>query len=605
MTHAASPLHRLVAAILLLAAAFARPAVAQPAPTATPAPAARKAVVVTLDGPIVEQRDPLAFLGAGETTMVDLTETMSDAAKDARVGGMVLYFVRPSFNWAQAAELRDAVGEFRKAGKPVLALGDSFSLQTYLVACAADRVATTPVGGIDIYGMSMDMYFFKDLLGKLGLEAQAVHTGKFKTAMEPFTDNAMSEGSRIQMGALLADLSDYAVDAVAASRKLERDDARDALWGGPYTSARALEKRLVDDVAPLDPLMDDWLAETGLEADYEYGADDAKPEMPSLFSMLGSLGKKKEHATPTGPRRIAVVYAVGPIVDGYAAAGPFESEQVVATEDFLDLVAQVLDENDTAAVVVRVDSPGGSAIASDRIWQRLRSLSEEEDIPVVASMGGVAASGGYYISMAADRIVAEPTTITGSIGVVGGRLILGETYRKIGVAKESLTVGPHAGLADETRPWNEAELKLLDGLLVDTYDMFTSRTAESRGKTQDDIRKIAEGRVWTGKAAVGIGLVDELGGLDRAIAVARSLSGEPNAEVIYYPREKTFLEFIEDTMAGQLGAAATLKIEDPALSAARETIPARHLATLRTMMTLMSGRQPAILAVQPMVFDVR
>ncbi len=560
----------------------------------------QKAVVITLDGPVVEQPNPLAMFGPGETTLRDMTEAIDRAAEDRRVGGLVLWMIRPAMGWAQTAELREHVAAFRETGKPVIALMDAALLGDYVLASAADHIVMTPVGGLGIYGMSADMYFFKDLLGKLGMEAQAVNTGRFKTAMEPFTHSEMSEGTRIQMQALVDSYEDYIVSTVADARGMDADAARDALWNGPYSSEGAKEAGLITDVVYVEAFLDNWLVEQGLEADYDYDAEPSRaPKAPSLFTLFSGLSAGSSAATRSTDGKIVVLYAQGPIVDGHADENPFNTEQVIAAEDFLDLIEEVLEDGTPAAIVLRVDSPGGSAIASDRIWNRLEKL-QEDDVPVVVSMGNVAASGGYYISMGADHIVAEPTTVTGSIGVIGGRLIIGETYGKVGVNKQSIRKGPNAGIVDETRAWNAEEEAIILGLLEDVYDVFTSKAADGRGMTQDDLKELAGGRVWTGADALKNGLVDDLGGLTTAVEKARELAKAPEAGVVTYPREKEFFELIEEMLSGNLAVSAP----NPLLAIAEGTIPARHLSMLQTMMVLLQSTEPRILAIHPMVFDI-
>lgn len=587
----------LVVLTLAVATAAAQDSTAEPDPFGGP----RKAVVITLDGPVVEQANPLAFLGPGESTLRELTGTIDRAAKDDRVGALVVRTIRPMMGWAQAAELRDGILAFRETGKPVVALTDAAVLNDYLVVSAADRIVMTPVGGLGVYGLSADMYFFRDMLGKLGIEAHAVNTGRFKTAFEPFTHGEMSEGTRIQVQALLDSHENHIVSCIVGARGMTPDAARKALWNGPYSSAGAKEAGLVTDIAYLDAFLEEWLAAQNLEADEKYGAEPvAVAKTPSLFSLFSGLSAGGAAARRSTEGRIVVVGATGPIVDGRSDENPFAAQQVIASEDFLELIDEILDEGTPAAIVLRVDSPGGSAIASDRIWNRLGEL-QADGIPLVVSMGNVAASGGYYISMGADRIVAEPTTITGSIGVIGGRFVLGGTYGKIGVNKQSIRKGPNAGILDETRPWTADEEAIVVALLEEIYDVFTAKAAEGRGMTQDEVKELAGGRVWSGTDALANGLVDQLGGLSDAIAAAREIAGAPDAAVVSYPREKEFFELVEEMLSGQLSVAAP----DPFMAVAERAVPARHVATVRTMTELLSGPEPRILAVHPMMFDIR
>ncbi len=567
----------------------------------------RKVPVFVLEGPMVEMKDPLAMFGPQPLLLRDLTRRIDLAAKDTTVGGIVIRMARPQMGLAQATELRQNLVEFRQTGKPVVVLMDMGGLSDYVVASSADRVVMTPVGGLTIYGLSARLYFFKDLLAKLGMEAQAVHTGKFKTAFEPFTHSEMTEGTRIQIDAILDDYESYIIESVAKSRGMEPDVARTALWGGPYSSEGALEAGLITDIAYFDEFMDDFATENNFEYVMKYKESKAaQPEPPNLFTLFSGMGAAKSKRRGSGNEQIAVLYAVGPIIDGRKDKDPFASQMVIASEDFIEQIDEALEEAPTRALVLRVDSPGGSAVASDRIWRRLEQV-RDDGIPVVVSMGNVAASGGYYISAVANKIVAEPTTITGSIGVIGGRVALGGTYEKIGVNKQTISRGPHAGLVDETRPWNEEETAIVEGLLEEVYVAFTSKVADGRRMPRDKVLEIAEGRVWTGAAAKEIGLVDELGSLDDAIGVARSLADAPNAEINYYPKELTFFELFEKVLAGEVVAPPIGVQSAPGaellMLGTEQLIPAAQCETLWTVLQMMKP-EPGVFMMHPMMFEI-
>lgn len=599
--------HRLILACCIIVAPGISARAQGTTATPTPAPPTKVPVIVA-SGFVDEWRDPLDIFGAGAPTLRELTTAVRKAAKDPSVAALVVRMEEPDWGMAQAMDFGDAMADFRASGKPLLVNFDNIDLINYVVATNATQVSMAPVGSADLHGVGFTMYFFRDLLAKLGAKADVVNTGPFKNALEPFTNQEMSAGTREQMGALLDDLFGSFANTVAANRKIDRKAAEALLTGGPYSSKAALAAGAVDSIAYLENTADDLETQLGhpVELDWEY---DARPnkmaEAPSLMSIFTG-GMSAEKKTSGSGKKIAVVYALGGIVDGRLEQdNPFLREQAIAAEDFIDLLEEAASEPGVVAMVVRVDSPGGSASASDRIWSYLETI--REDMPVVASMGNVAASGGYYISMGADTIVAQPTTITGSIGVIGGKLTLGETYKKIGVARQTLSIGKNADLYSEERPWNDHERKALEALLHDTYTEFASKAAEGREMPLAELEKLAGGRVWSGVAAKENGLVDELGGLERAVDIARDLAKAKNAKVVEFPKELTFMELLEEIMTGKMALRSAMPAQSRAalLAAAAEPLPIPKplVARLVLLGTLMQER-PKVMAVSPWVMEI-
>lgn len=507
---------------------------------------------VALEGTIVELNNPYELFGGGAWTLREVTDLVDGAAKDVDVAGLVLEARDLNLSVASANELHDHLAKFRESGKTLIVTADYLDAASYFAFAPADHIVLPPVSGLEVYGLSADLYFMKDMLGKIGVEAQAIHTGPYKNAMESFTHSEMTPATREQTTALVEGIADEIVERVAKARNIDPTKAEQALWGGPYSSRGALEAGLVTDVEYPATFLDDYATSNTVAYDDEYYTPN-KPDTPQLdfFSLFSNAAARREASKPaTTKAHIAVIHAQGPIVDGRASENPLEHEQVIAADDFLDLLDEVMEDGPPSAIVLRVDSPGGSALASDRIWNALRQIRTVEGVPIVVSMGDVAASGGYYIGMAGDWIVAQPTTITGSIGVVGGRLTFGGTYEWIGMNKQSITVGPNAGILDESRPWSAEEVALLEGLLAEVYDEFLTKAADSRSKDVEALRQVADGHVWTGRAALGHGLVDELGGLEQAIVEARRRAKAPNAELQFYPREKSFFEVFEELFSG-------------------------------------------------------
>ena len=584
---------------------------------APPAPAKPKAIVPVIEvgGDIVERKGPLGFLDTETSTLRDMTEAVRHAAVDPEVVALVVRFDQPGWGAAQAMDFHEALKEFRKSEKPLYAYADSMSLGTYTVATAATEIIQPPVGGLDIYGINLSLYFMKDLLGKLGVEGDVVNTGPFKDAMEPFVSNEMGEGTRTQYTAILNDVFKNACETVAANRKITPEEAQKLLTGGPYTSKDALAKKAIDRVEYLDDLEDGLYGEfkdKDLSLVYDYSAEEQKQKQaPSLMSLIMGAAKESAKKSDTTPK-IAIVYAIGNIVEGRVdQSNPFSKENVIASLDFIDVLDEVVEDKGVKAIVLRVNSPGGSAIASDLIWKRLQDI-KKSGIPIVVSMGDVAASGGYYISMGADKIIAEPTTITGSIGVIGGKFSLAGTYEKVGLHKQQISIGDNVDIYSETKKWDERERQILNHLLDDVYNEFTSKAAQGRGKTQDEIKAIAEGRVWSGTAAKANGLIDDVGSLDKAITVAREISNSAEARVVEFPRELTFMEFIEKALAGEktsaLGVRSTSALtsleQNPITQAAATIIPPKHLRQALFIINSLRDK-PGVLVAMPYTFDIQ
>lgn len=573
--------------------------------------------VISLEGSIVERTDPMALFGSDQTTIKDIVSTINKAATDDEVGGLAIKLNGASMGMTAADSIRAALMDFRASGKPLVAASDTYGLGTYYLASTADEIVGTPVGGVDIMGMGFSMYYFKELLAKIGVEFQVVNTGKFKNAMEPFTHTGMTAGTREQMGALLEDLSAYMVAGVAEARGMSEDEAAAMLWEGPYTAPDALEAGLLTRLDYIDDFLAAYAADNGMEIDEDYTAVEKEEPKPfNLFTMFSNVGKGRDGAKKGAGEFVAVVRATGAITDGRSDGGLFGATDGIASDDFLDLLDKVAEEGDLKAIVLRVDSPGGSAIASDRIWNRLERF-RADGIPVIASMGGVAASGGYYIAMGADKIYAEPTTITGSIGVIGGRPVLGGTYEKIGVDKDTLSIGRHAELFDEASHWDDEQVAVVERMIDMIYEDFTRKAAAGRNVGQDRIKELGGGRVWSGIAAVNNGLVDELGGFEDALAEARRLAGDESIKVIEFPKEQTLMDLIEEVLSGNRAAARAAVARSGLLEMVRTSpewalveaaLPEAARNTLLTGVQLMSAGNaggPVILMYQPIAFELR
>jgi len=579
----------------------------------TPA-AATLVPVLHLNGAYPEVANPFSLFGQEPgMTFRELLGTITKAKSDPKVTAMIVRIGNPAINSAQLMELHGALMDFRSSGKPLYATFEATGVGGYVLASAASEILIPPVSSLALIGMRADIFFYKDTLEKLGVQAQAINTGKFKTAFEPFTHNSMSEGTRIQTTQLLDDIYGTLVERVAAGRDVKDNKARRWLMDGPYTAKEALSEGLVDRIVYFDDFKAELQAkaENKLTFDSEYtGVEKKKVEPPNFFALFMGTAKKASTSSDKSDK-IALVHALGPIIDGRVEKSPFGGSATIASEDFIDVLNDVAKEPGLKAIVLRVDSPGGSAIASDLIWRRLETFNEQ-GIPYVVSMGSVAASGGYYISMGADRVFAEPTTITGSIGVIGGRFILGDAYNKMGLKKEHIAIGENTGLMDESRPWTQRETKILVRSLDDVYETFTSKAADGRGMKQSRIRELGGGRVWSGTAALDNGLIDELGGVEAAIRSAREIANVPDAKVVSFPKEKTIMELFEEILSGTSTSTSTQsKIASHFLPQAdmltqlSAVLPEDHMTMIRFFMHTMKSDTSTSLMVMPWSIQIR
>ena len=418
--------------------------------------------------------------------------------------------------------------------KPVVAFLQVGSSLDYLVASAADQVSLTPEGLLDVKGLRAEVSFYKNTLRKLGVAAELHQIGKYKAAAEPWVRSSMSDAFREVLNSVLDEVYGQFLEAVGSSRGKSVEELTVILNNGPFTPQQALEAGLVDDLHYEDEFFDALKEQLGLE-------DLQRLKLSRYRNVsMASLGLSGEH-------QIAVVYAVGSILRGTNETEPFFGANILGADSFSHTLRQVKDNDDIKAVVVRINSPGGDAIASDQMWREMNRLSERK--PLVVSFSDAAASGGYYIAMANAPIVAYPGTMTGSIGIFYGKLNLRGLYDKIGISKEILTRGRFAAIDSDYRGYSTEERNKLRQELEVFYRNFVQKVADAREREWDDIHQIAQGRVWMGSQAEANGLVDELGGFDRAIEMAKEAAGlEPTDKVtlVTYPTPKKFIEVLLD-----------------------------------------------------------
>jgi len=455
-----------------------------------------------------------------------VVERLDKAAADGRVKAVVLSIESPDLGRARADELRAAIGRLRKAGKPVAAHLVGSEPVHYMVALACDTIAMPPAATLEITGVRAEITFFKELLDRLGVQAEILQVGEFKGAGEPLTRSTMSPQLRAQYEAFVGDLFEQLVERIAADRKLVPERVRELVDTGVFTPEAARQAGLIDTVGYEDEVAA-ALAKRVELAEPKIARDYAARKIDNDFSGIGGLVKlvemlsgQKQAAASGKHKQVAIVHVTGEIAEGKGrddllAGGAAGSDAVI------EAIRDAAQDEKVAAIVLRIDSPGGSALASDLIWRE----AERTKKPVVASLSDTAASGGYYIAVAADKIVAAPGTLTGSIGVVGGKIAVGNALDRQGVHTDVVSKGKNAGWLSMQTPFTATEREAFMATMTDVYRLFTTKVAAGRKLDVAKLDTLAQGRVFTGRMAQEAGLVDRLGTLDDAIEEAKRLAG--------------------------------------------------------------------------------
>lgn len=506
---------------------------------APPSVPANATLNLRLQAPFVEIEplDVLSQFFEQPPALPAVIDAIRKAKADTRIKALVIRPQSGAGLWAQVQEVRTALDDFRTSGKPLIAYLEYGGAQEYYLASAADRVVLMPAGQLDLAGLAWYELFLRGTLDKIGVFPDLLHIGDFKTASNTFTEHGFTPAHREMSRDLNHEWYEQLVRGIAEGRKKSVDEIKRAIDGGPYTAEGARKAGLVDVLA------------------YEDQLDDSPP----VQGTRPFEGKDYARVpVRTGDRargaRIAVLNALGTIASGKSS---FDSGSLVTGSDtFVEWVRKVRVDPSIRAIVVRVDSPGGSAIASEVIWRELMLAREVK--PLVVSMGDVAASGGYYIALPAHAIVAQPGTITGSIGVVTGKFVLKGTFDKIGVGVDAVAEGRMAEIYSPFRRFSTEERARIEEQMQSTYELFLSRVAEGRHQPAAKIDSVAQGRVWTGRQARELGLVDELGGLMAAIQIAKQrakLDVTKEVELVIYPPKRSFYEMLANPFGSSVEAS--------------------------------------------------
>jgi protease-4 len=499
-----------------------------------PGVAENSVLALRLEGDIPEKA-PLelpALFGQGGPglTIANVWMALRKAAADPRIKAVLLEPEGLSIGWARLEEIRADVERFRKSGKPVVAYLREPGTREYYVALAADRIYLGPAEPLMLKGLRAESMSFKGTLDKLGVSVEVEHAGKYKDFGDMFTRADMSPETREVLNSVVDDLYGNLVARIAEARKKSPEEVRDIIDRGPFTAAQALQAGLVDELRFEDEV---WTAMSS-----RLGGAPKKVSIGAYAGVpAGSVGLQ-------GKSRIALVVAEGDIVRGDSNDSG-SGETSLTSYGFDKVLSRVANDSGIKGAIVRIDSPGGEVTASDEIWRQMNLLSKKK--PTVISMSDVAASGGYYMAMTGDPIVAYPGTLTGSIGVVYGKPNLHGLYDKLGVTKNSLERGKHANIDSDYTPLSPEERAILRQGIDESYRDFVAKVAAARHRKFDDIEPLAQGRVWLGSQAAARGLVDQLGGLDAALDLVKKKAGIPAGErvtVEAYPEPTSILDLL-------------------------------------------------------------
>ena len=521
----------------------------------------------------------------------DLTRQLRKAKVDSRIGAVMLDIDMPGIGWGKADELREAIKDFRASGKPVYAYMEFGTNREYYIATAAEKIFVPPPGDVYINGFAAQAMFYRGSLDKLGIEPQFLKIGKYKNAPDQYTEKTMTEGQREVTNAILDDYYARVVGTIAETRKKSPEDVKAIIDNAPYSSPQAKQQGLIDESFYREQVYEELKNRLG------YKADD------TLRTIAGS---KYRDVTPdslglNNGERVAVIYASGAIMSGRSSTSPFGGE-TVGSDTIIEAVNDAAADNSIKAIVLRVDSPGGSALASDLMWYALENAKAKK--PVVVSMGDVAASGGYYIACNANKIVAEPSTVTGSIGVFMGKPVLSGFYDWVGITTEYTLRGKNAGLFRDNVKWEGDELAKLQEQTNNIYfNNFVPKVAKGRNKTDEEVNSIAQGRVWTGAQAKEKGLVDEFGGLEKAIEIAKDLAKLPadkDVRRVNFPEPRPFLQSI---FGG--GNASAETEEQKAQRAVIKALPEDVRKTLRYASMLDQMKRGEAMMMMPFELEIK
>ncbi len=507
-------------------------------------------------------------------TVGSVVTALRKAKVDDRVSAVVLVPSPGPGLWGTVQEIRDAVIDFKESGKPIAAHLEFGMGQAYYLATACDEIFMSPTSPLMLVGVASYELFFRGTLDKVGIEADMLAAGDYKTAINTYTESAFTPEHREASEALSRDYYEQLVDGIAEGRRMTRARVREVIDQGPFVGADAVSLGLIDDLLYEDELLE------------RLSSDDEPVELD--FATYRRV-EPESLGLDTGPR-IAVVYAEGMINFGSSTPDFPGSALMVGSRTMTEAIRGARDDPSVEAIVLRIDSPGGAATAADVIWREL-SLAREQK-PLVVSMADVAASGGYYIAAPAHAIVAQPGTLTGSIGVFSGKFAAAGAFDKVGVGVDGVTYGAQADIFSPVDRFSDAARAAMQAQVDDVYERFLQVVADGRAMSRDEVHAVAQGRVWTGRQALVRGLVDELGGLRRAVVLAQVRAGiDPEEEVtlVPYPGPRSFMEVLTGAVRAQATGRETGWLRSPYARGAYEQWAQMELAGQGAPLALMPG----------------
>jgi protease-4 len=475
---------------------------------------------------------PTARLLSGDRqTLRDVVDSIDRGASDDRVVGMIARIGAASAGMAQTQEIRDAVLRFRSHKKFAVAYSETFGEfgpgnGAYYLATAFDQIYLQPSGDVGLTGIIMESPFIKGTLGKLGITFHGDHRYEYKAALNFYTESKYTDAHKEEMTSIMNAWFNQMKDGICAARQIAPDKFQSIVDAGPYLGKEAVDARLVDGVAYRDEVYGKVKAQAGGGAELLY-----------LDKYLERAGRLHDHG-----KKIALVYGVGAVTRGKSDFSPVQGEQTMGSDTVAAAIRAASEDEHVKAILFRVDSPGGSYVASDTIWREVVN-ARKAGKPVIVSMGNLAGSGGYFVAMAADKIVAQPGTITASIGVLGGKMLTSGLWDKVGLSWDEVHDGDKATMFTGTQDYTPAEWGRFEAWLDRVYVDFTGKVAEGRRLPKEKVLEIAKGRIWSGQDAKKLGLVDELGGYDTALKLAKKAAGIPEGDevkIVVFPQEKPF-----------------------------------------------------------------
>ncbi len=559
--------------------------------SAAPRVADRSTLVLRPGGELFEvvPDDVLQFVSRSESrTVRGYVETLRKAKVDQRVAAVLLApRALSSPFWGKVQELREAVVDFKSSGKPVYAFLEYGGDREYYLASAADKIFLLPTSTLDLTGVATYEIFLRGTLDWIGAYPDLMHIGDYKTAINVFTEKTFTPAHKEMTASLNRDQFDQLVRSIADGRRKNEADVRAAIDAGPLLPEDALQHGLVDDLAYEDEL-DDLVQGVGGPGNLRLLESDDYADV--TWESLGIRPRS----------RIAVLNAVGAIALGRSGYDPVNGP-VLGSDSLVEYIREIRADSSLRAIVLRIDSPGGASTASDVIWRELTiTKNDAHKRPIVVSMSDLAASGGYYIAMAGDVLVAQPGTLTGSIGIYSGKFVTGGTFGKLGANIESTSSGRHAEIYSPDRRFTDEERAKVQASMQAFYDQFVEKVADARHTSPEKIDQIAQGRVWTGQQARQVGLIDELGGLQAAVSVAKQrarIPAEEEVQLVVYPPRRSFYEVLSDQFDRPAALERSMADSIMALLGARDR---RVLAALLAPSRLF--RSGEVLAHMPYVF---